>query len=66
MQARSLAISLAVMVAAMAVGCGSGEARARKRARPIFHIFHAAQSVPLEKPVRMRYYGGPKSPMYPG
>jgi hypothetical protein len=59
------AIVLAGAFAMIAAGSINSDARARKAAvtkagaAPI-------QSQQPEKPVKMRYYGGPKSPMYPG
>jgi hypothetical protein len=61
----SFAIVLAGAFAMIAAGCISSDARVRKAAvtkestAPI-------QSQQPEKPIKMRYYGGPKSPMYPG
>jgi len=61
----SFAIVLAGAVAMIAAGCISSDARARKataaKASPA-----PIQSQQPEKPIKMRYYGGPKSPMYPG
>jgi len=61
----SFAIVLAGAFAMIAAGCVNSDARARKAAvtkastAPI-------QSQQPEKPIKLRYYGGPKSPMYPG
>ena len=49
-------------VAVLVAGCISGSADARKAAQ----WKSSTQSQPEEKPVKLRYYGGPKSPMYPG
>jgi hypothetical protein len=59
----SLASVLAVAVAVMAAGCTNSDAYTRKAA-PV--KAGATQNQRQEKPVKMRYYGGPKSPMYPG
>jgi hypothetical protein len=60
----SFAIVLAGAFAMIAAGCISSDARARKAAAT------KASTAPIqtqqhEKPIKMRYYGGPKSPMYP-
>jgi hypothetical protein len=52
-----------VILAAIALvaTCGTGsEAHARKAVK------QSAVQAPAPQPVKMRYYGGPKSPMYPG
>jgi hypothetical protein len=60
-----LATVLAGAFATVAAGCINSDARARKAAgtkastTPI-------QSQQPEKPIKLRYYRGPKSPMYPG
>lgn len=61
----SFAIVLAGAVAMIAAGSISSEARARKAAaaKPSTAPLQSQQP---EKPIKMRYYGGPKSPMYPG
>jgi hypothetical protein len=61
----SFTIVLAGAFAIVAAGCIGSDARARKAA------VTKANSSPIqshqpEKPIKMRYYGGPKSPMYPG
>ena len=61
----SLAIVLAGAFAMIAAGCSSSDARARKAAATKASTA-PVQSQQPEKPIKMRYYGGPKSPMYPG
>ena len=51
---------LASAIAVVAAGCSDSEAGARKAA------VVKANAQPQEKPIKLRYYGGPKSPMYPG
>lgn len=46
-------------IAVIAAGCSGSEAGARKAA------VVKASAAPQEKPIKLRYYGGPKSPMYP-
>jgi hypothetical protein len=53
------AIWLASAIAVIAAGCSNSDAGARKAA------LMKAKAAPQEKPVKLRYYGGPKSPMYP-
>ena len=61
----SFAIVLAGAFAMIAAGCINSDARARKAA--VTKASQAPiQSQQPEKPIKMRYYGGPKSPMYPG
>lgn len=50
---------LASAIAVIAAGCSDSEAGARKAA------VVKASAAPQEKPIKLRYYGGPKSPMYP-
>jgi hypothetical protein len=42
-------------------GCTSSDAVIRKKA-----LTTTASSAQREKPVKLRYYGGPKYPRYPG
>jgi hypothetical protein len=46
-------------IALIAAGCANSEAAARKKKAL------TVSPAPQEKPVRLRYYGGPKSPRYP-
>jgi hypothetical protein len=48
-------VGLLAAVALVLAGCASGEAEKRR-----------GEVQPPPKPVKLRYYGGPKSPMYPG
>jgi hypothetical protein len=52
-------IALAGAIALIVAGCASGEAAGRKK------VLTAASSAQQEKPVKLRYYGGPKYPRYP-
>ena len=52
------AIWLTGMMALFITGC-TGDAGARKAA------LMKASAIPQEKPIKLRYYGGPKYPMYP-
>ena len=61
----SFTIVLAGTFAMIAAGCVSSDARARKAAATQMSAA-PIESQQLEKPIKMRYYGGPKSPMYPG
>ena len=61
----SFAIVLAGAVAMIAAGCINSDARARKAAATKESTAPIQTQQP-EKPIKMRYYGGPKSPMYPG
>lgn len=61
--ARILAIGFTVAVMTVAVGSGTSYAYAHK-AKGKLVVAKAPQYVP-EQQVRLRYYGGPKSPMYP-
>ena len=53
---------LATAIAVIAAGCTSSDAGARKAA---LMKASAANAQPQEKPVKLRYYGGPKYPRYP-
>jgi hypothetical protein len=48
-------VGLVTAVALLLAGCASSEAGKRR-----------GEVQPPPKPVKLRYYGGPKSPMYPG
>jgi hypothetical protein len=61
----SFAIVLAGAFAMITAGCISSDARARKAAVTKASASPIPSQQP-EKPIKMRYYGGPKSPMYPG
>jgi hypothetical protein len=52
-------ISLAIAIALIAAGCANSDVGARKAA------LMEAGSGQQEKPIKLRYYGGPKYPMYP-
>ncbi len=53
-------ILLAGAFALILVSCTNSEAGAHKTA------LTKAATARQEKPIKLRYYGGPKSPMYPG
>jgi hypothetical protein len=46
-------------IAVVAAGCTNSDAGARKAA------LMKASAAPQEKPIKLRYYGGPKYPRYP-
>jgi hypothetical protein len=50
---------LATAIAVIAAGCTASDAGARKAA------LMKASAAPQEKPIKLRYYGGPKYPRYP-
>jgi hypothetical protein len=52
-------IWLAIAFALIMGGCTHSDAGARQAA------LMNASAAPQEKPIKLRYYGGPKSPMYP-
>jgi hypothetical protein len=57
----SVLIGLVTAVALVLTGCASSEAGKR------YGTKHGTVEVPPPpKPAKLRYYGGPKSPMYPG
>jgi type IV pilus biogenesis protein CpaD/CtpE len=53
-------IWIAGAIAAILAGCTHGDAAARKAAPA------KTDATQEQKPVKLRYYGGPKYPMYPG
>jgi PBP1b-binding outer membrane lipoprotein LpoB len=61
----SFAIALAGAFAMIAAGCVNSDARARKAAVTKAGTAPIQNQQP-ERPIKMRYYGGAKSPMYPG
>jgi hypothetical protein len=52
-------ISLAGAIALITAGCTNSDAGARKAA------LMKASAAQQEKPIKLRYYGGPKYPRYP-
>jgi hypothetical protein len=50
---------LAISIAVIPAGCTTSDAGARKAA------LMKASAAPQEKPIKLRYYGGPKYPRYP-
>lgn len=60
-----ISIALAASMAAVVIGVAPSDARAH---RPVARkaAGESLRVLPPEKPVKLRYYGGPKSPMYPG
>jgi len=52
-------ISLAGTIALIVAGCTNSDAGARKAA------LMNASTAQQQKPIKLRYYGGPKYPMYP-
>ena len=61
----SFTIVLAGAFAMIVAGCINSDARARKAAVTKESTAPIQNQQP-EKPIKLRYYGGPKSPMYPG
>jgi hypothetical protein len=57
------AIWLASAIVTVAAGCTHGDASARKAA--VMKTSAAPPPARQEKPVKLRYYGGPKYPRYP-
>jgi hypothetical protein len=53
------AVGLASAIAVIAAGCASSDAGPPKAAQM------KANAAPQDKPIELRYYGGPKYPMYP-
>jgi hypothetical protein len=53
-------ILLAGLIALIAIAYANNEAGARNA------VLKKAGTTQQEKPIKLRYYGGPKSPMYPG
>jgi hypothetical protein len=51
----------ALVAGALVVGLGSDASYAAKSKQVVVRVSQASPS----QPVRLRYYGGPKSPMYP-
>jgi hypothetical protein len=51
---------LAMAIAMIAAGCTNNDPGARKAA-----LMKASAAPPQEKPIKLRYYGGPKYPRYP-
>jgi hypothetical protein len=52
------AVWLASAIAVIAAGCSNSDAGQPKAQMK-------ANTIPQEKPIKLRYYGGPKYPMYP-
>lgn len=52
-------ISVASAIVFIAASCTNSDAGARKAA------LTKAKTVQQQKPIKLRYYGGPKYPMYP-
>jgi hypothetical protein len=57
-----LIVWLATAISMIAAGCSTSDAGVRKAA---LMKASAASAAPQEKPVKLRYYGGPKYPRYP-
>jgi hypothetical protein len=56
-------VAVTTLVAgALVLGLGSGASYAAK-SKPV--VVKVSQAAAPSQPVRLRYYGGPKSPMYP-
>jgi hypothetical protein len=62
---RFSAYSVAAIVASvLLIGLGSDYSFAGKSKSVVVRVSQAS-SLPVSQPVKLRYYGGPKSPMYP-
>ncbi len=60
MQFSAYAIATAIVASALVFGLGSDYSFAAKSRSVVVRV-----SQPPSQPVKLRYYGGPKSPMYP-
>ena len=60
------AVWLAVAIALVIAGCTGSEAGVRPKKASTAVNSAQQDSAQREKPVKMRYYGGPKYPRYPG
>lgn len=58
------ALTTGFAVAAMTVAVGSTASYAHAHRAKVKSVMAAPQPAPVQQ-VRLRYYGGPKSPMYP-
>ena len=64
MRLSAYAVATAIIAGALVVGLGSDYGFAGK-SRAVAVRVSQAPSPPASQPVKLRYYGGPKSPMYP-
>jgi hypothetical protein len=55
------AVATAIIASALVIGLGSDLSFAGKSRSVVVRVSQA----PPTQPVKLRYYGGPKSPMYP-
>jgi hypothetical protein len=60
MRFSAYAVATAVVACALVIGLGSDYSVAGKSRSVVVKV-----SQPPSQPVKLRYYGGPKSPMYP-
>jgi hypothetical protein len=64
MRFSAYAVATAIVASALVIGFGSDYSFAGK-SKPVVVKVSQASSQPISQPVKLRYYGGPKSPMYP-
>jgi hypothetical protein len=64
MQFSAYAVATAIVASALVIGFGSEYSFAGKSKSGVVRVSQAS-SPPISQPVKLRYYGGPKSPMYP-
>lgn len=63
---RPLGRSVVWLAGAMAlIAAATTFSEARKREVRVAKAYAPATQVQQQKPIKLRYYGGPKSPMYP-
>jgi hypothetical protein len=63
MRFSAYAVATAIVVSALVMGLGSAHSSAGKSKPVVVKVSRASQA--SNQPVKLRYYGGPKSPMYP-
>ncbi len=64
MRFSAYAVATAIIASALVIGLGSDYSFAGKSRSAVVRVSQAP-SQPVSQPVKLRYYGGPKSPMYP-
>jgi hypothetical protein len=63
MRFSAYAVVTAIVASALVIGLGSAHSFAGKSRSVVVKVSQASQA--SNQPVKLRYYGGPKSPMYP-
>jgi hypothetical protein len=56
-------VATAIVASALVIGLGNAHSFAGKSRSVVVKVSQASQA--SNQPVKLRYYGGPKSPMYP-